>query len=143
MALNLNSPASPRATGPVRCRLAGPMPFEISCVGLQASRGLGTNVARRLPLDPSHARQPLRPAEPNARTARLIAAHRRRWMSDPHIPVMGRQALELLDMRADGIYIDGTFGAGGYSRAILAAADCNVIGIDRDPSALTLGAELM
>jgi 16S rRNA (cytosine1402-N4)-methyltransferase len=63
-------------------------------------------------------------------------------MSGPHIPVLGRQAVELLDVREGGIYIDGTFGAGGYSRAILAAADCNVIGIDRDPSALAIGADL-
>ena len=35
-------------------------------------------------------------------------------------------------VRDGGIYIDATFGAGGYTRAILAAADCRVIGIDRD-----------
>ncbi len=64
-------------------------------------------------------------------------------MSDPHIPVLRRQAVELLKICEGGVYIDGTFGAGGYSRAILAAADCNVIGIDRDASALTLGAKLM
>ncbi len=64
-------------------------------------------------------------------------------MSDPHIPVLRRQAVELLKICEGGVYIDGTFGAGGFSRAILAAADCNVIGIDRDASALTLGAELM
>jgi len=64
-------------------------------------------------------------------------------MSAPHIPVLERQALELLNVREGGIYIDGTFGAGGYSRAILAAADCTVIGIDRDASALALGSELV
>ncbi len=64
-------------------------------------------------------------------------------MSDPHIPVLARQALELLNVRDGGIYIDGTFGAGGYSRAILAAADSNVIGFDRDPSALAMGAKLV
>jgi 16S rRNA (cytosine1402-N4)-methyltransferase len=64
-------------------------------------------------------------------------------MSDPHIPVLGRQAVEFLNVRGGGIYIDGTFGAGGYSRAILAAADCNVIGIDRDPSALAIGGDLV
>lgn len=64
-------------------------------------------------------------------------------MSAPHIPVLGRQALELLNVREGGIYIDGTFGAGGYSRAILTAADCTVIGIDRDASALALGSELV
>ena len=34
-----------------------------------------------------------------------------------------------------GVYVDGTFGAGGYSRAILDAADCTVVAIDRDPDA--------
>src|SRR6185312_13450292 len=59
-----------------------------------------------------------------------------------HIPVLGHSALDFLNVRDGGIYIDGTFGAGGYSRAILAAADCKVIAIDRDPRALALGAEL-
>jgi len=60
-----------------------------------------------------------------------------------HIPVLGRPALDFLNVRDGGIYIDGTFGAGGYSRAILAAANCKVIGIDRDPSALALGQPLV
>ena len=61
----------------------------------------------------------------------------------PHVPVLGRPALELLNVRDGGLYIDATFGAGGYTRAMLAAADCRVIGIDRDPNALALGAELV
>ena len=61
----------------------------------------------------------------------------------PHIPVLGRPALDFLNVRDGGVYIDGTFGAGGYTRAILAAADCKVIGIDRDPSAIALGADLV
>jgi len=60
-----------------------------------------------------------------------------------HIPVLGRPAVELLQPRQDGVYIDATFGAGGYTRAILAAADCNVIGIDRDQTAIALGADLV
>ena len=60
----------------------------------------------------------------------------------PHIPVLGRPALDFLNVRDGGIYIDATFGAGGYTRAILGAADCKVIGIDRDASALALGREL-
>jgi 16S rRNA (cytosine1402-N4)-methyltransferase len=60
-----------------------------------------------------------------------------------HIPVLGAPALEYLNVRDGGIYIDGTFGAGGYSRAILAAADCKVIGIDRDRTAIALGADLV
>ncbi len=53
-----------------------------------------------------------------------------------HVPVMCAQVLEALRPKDGGIYVDGTFGAGGYSRAILNAADCTVIGIDRDPDAI-------
>ena len=52
----------------------------------------------------------------------------------PHIPVMMDEVLHALEPRDGALYIDGTFGAGGYSRAILSAADCRLIGIDRDPS---------
>jgi 16S rRNA (cytosine1402-N4)-methyltransferase len=60
-----------------------------------------------------------------------------------HVPVLARQALEFLDVRDGGVYVDGTFGAGGYSRAILAAADAQVIGIDRDQSAVANGGGLV
>jgi 16S rRNA (cytosine1402-N4)-methyltransferase len=60
-----------------------------------------------------------------------------------HIPVLVRRAVEFLAVRGGGIYIDATFGSGGYSREILAAAECSVIGIDRDPSALARGADLV
>jgi 16S rRNA (cytosine1402-N4)-methyltransferase len=60
-----------------------------------------------------------------------------------HIPVLGRPTVEFLNVRAGGVYIDATFGAGGHTRAILAAADCNVIGIDRDQDAIARGADLM
>jgi 16S rRNA (cytosine1402-N4)-methyltransferase len=57
--------------------------------------------------------------------------------------VLGRPAIDFLNIRPGGIYIDGTFGAGGYSRAMLAAAECKVIGIDRDQSAIALGADMV
>jgi 16S rRNA (cytosine1402-N4)-methyltransferase len=60
-----------------------------------------------------------------------------------HIPVLGRPALDFLNVHDGGVYIDATFGAGGYARAILASANCKAIGIDRDPSALALGQPLM
>jgi 16S rRNA (cytosine1402-N4)-methyltransferase len=60
-----------------------------------------------------------------------------------HIPVLGRPTVEFLNVRAGGVYIDATFGAGGHTRAILAAADCNVIGIDRDQDAIARGADLV
>jgi 16S rRNA (cytosine1402-N4)-methyltransferase len=53
-----------------------------------------------------------------------------------HIPGLVRPVVEHLNIRDGGIYIDGTFGAGGYARAILAAADCKVLGLDRDQSAV-------
>lgn len=52
----------------------------------------------------------------------------------PHKPVMLAEMLDWLEPKDKGVYIDGTFGAGGYSRAILSAADCHVYAIDRDPS---------
>jgi len=60
-----------------------------------------------------------------------------------HIPVLGRQAIGMLQPRAGGIYVDATFGAGGYSRAILDTAGARVIGIDRDRSAVTAGFDLV
>ena len=60
-----------------------------------------------------------------------------------HIPVLGPPALALLNVHDGGVYIDGTFGAGGYTRAILQAANCRAIGIDRDRTAIALGAGLV
>jgi 16S rRNA (cytosine1402-N4)-methyltransferase len=60
-----------------------------------------------------------------------------------HVPVLGGPALAYLQVRDGGIYIDGTFGAGGYTSAILAAADCQVIGIDRDQSAIAAGFDMV
>ena len=65
-------------------------------------------------------------------------------VSDPrHIPVLGRQAVAFLNPREGGIYVDATFGAGGYSRAILDTPGTRVIGIDRDRSAITGGFALV
>jgi len=60
-----------------------------------------------------------------------------------HIPVLGGPVVEFLHVRDGGVYVDATFGAGGYARAILAAADCRVIGIDRDRSAVAGAFELV
>jgi 16S rRNA (cytosine1402-N4)-methyltransferase len=60
-----------------------------------------------------------------------------------HISVLGRQAIEMLGPREGGIYVDATFGAGGYSRAILEVPGTRVIGIDRDRSAIAGGFELV
>jgi 16S rRNA (cytosine1402-N4)-methyltransferase len=60
-----------------------------------------------------------------------------------HIPVLGRPAVEFLKLHDGGVYIDATFGAGGYSRAILGQPKTQVIGIDRDQHAIALGADLV
>ncbi|CAK9042066.1 UDP-N-acetylmuramoyl-tripeptide--D-alanyl-D-alanine ligase (D-alanyl-D-alanine-adding enzyme) (UDP-MurNAc-pentapeptide synthetase) [Durusdinium trenchii] len=53
-----------------------------------------------------------------------------------HAPVMVSEVLAALAPRAGGVYVDATFGGGGYTRAILKAAECTVFGFDRDRSAL-------
>src|SRR3954447_19564229 len=60
-----------------------------------------------------------------------------------HIPVLGAEAVAMLTPRDGGIYLDATFGAGGYARAILDAADTRVIGIDRDRTAIAGGFDLV
>jgi 16S rRNA (cytosine1402-N4)-methyltransferase len=60
-----------------------------------------------------------------------------------HVPVLLSEAIESLAPKSGGIYVDATFGAGGYSRAILAVAGTKVIGIDRDRSAITAGFNLV
>jgi len=66
-------------------------------------------------------------------------------MSDSisHIPVLGREAVDMLAPRESGIYVDATFGAGGYSRSILGTQGTRVIGIDRDRSAIAGGFDLV
>lgn len=52
-----------------------------------------------------------------------------------HKPVLLNEMLYYLAPRDGEVYLDGTFGAGGYTRAILESADCKIIAIDRDPVA--------
>ncbi|CAI3923416.1 16S rRNA C1402 N4-methylase RsmH (RmsH) (PDB:1M6Y) [Commensalibacter communis] len=61
---------------------------------------------------------------------------------DGHFSVMLNEVMAWLEPKTNGVYVDATFGGGGYSKAILAAADCNVWGIDRDPDAITRGQEI-
>ena len=60
-----------------------------------------------------------------------------------HLPVMLAEVIEALKPRDGAHYVDGTFGGGGYARAILEAADCRVLGIDRDPDAIARGQALV
>ncbi len=59
-----------------------------------------------------------------------------------HIPVMAEAAVTHLAPRDGGVYVDGTFGGGGYSALILGRAACTVWAIDRDPAAIARGASL-
>ena len=60
-----------------------------------------------------------------------------------HIPVLVRPAIDWLRVIPGGVYVDATFGGGGYARIILATANTQVIGIDRDPIAIAQGAPLV
>jgi len=57
----------------------------------------------------------------------------------PHIPVLLRPLLRAVSP-VKGVWLDGTFGAGGYTRALLEAGADKVIGVDRDPLAFEMAA---
>lgn len=61
-----------------------------------------------------------------------------------HIPVLLHECMDGLNIKADGVYIDGTFGRGGHSRQILSKLGPNgrLIGLDRDLTAVAVGREL-
>ncbi|MFZ5914763.1 MAG: 16S rRNA (cytosine(1402)-N(4))-methyltransferase RsmH [Pseudomonadota bacterium] len=61
----------------------------------------------------------------------------------PHLPVMLQEVAGVMDARDGGVYVDGTFGAGGYSRQLLQQADCRIIAADRDPGAASYGQSLV
>jgi len=60
-----------------------------------------------------------------------------------HVPVMLSQVLDVSQPHDNGIYVDATFGGGGYARALLEAANCTVVAIDRDPHAIERGKSLL
>ena len=65
--------------------------------------------------------------------------------SNAHVPVLLGPVLEGLNIRANGCYVDGTFGRGGHSSAILErlTADGRLIAIDRDPQAIASAPEAL
>lgn len=60
----------------------------------------------------------------------------------PHKPVLLAEVLAAIQPKDGGIYVDGTFGAGGYSTGLLNAASCRVYGIDRDETAILAAEKL-
>ena len=59
-----------------------------------------------------------------------------------HIPVLLAEVIAALAPRDGGVYLDGTFGRGGYSEALLRSAASRVIALDRDPEAIRQGGAL-
>ena len=59
-----------------------------------------------------------------------------------HIPVMLNDVLKYLSPKDGEVYIDATFGAGGYTKAILDSANCKVISIDQDPDVIPFADEV-
>jgi 16S rRNA (cytosine1402-N4)-methyltransferase len=61
----------------------------------------------------------------------------------PHVPVLVSDVVAALQIHGGETAVDGTFGAGGYTRAMLAAGAGRVIGFDRDPDAIEMGKSLV
>jgi 16S rRNA (cytosine1402-N4)-methyltransferase len=59
-----------------------------------------------------------------------------------HVPVLLNEVVEALQPADGERYLDGTFGAGGYTQALLDKAECQVIALDRDPDAIARGQAL-
>lgn len=60
-----------------------------------------------------------------------------------HQPVLLDEVVSGLALADGDVCLDGTFGAGGYSNALLASANCRVIALDRDPDAVVEGAAMV
>ena len=61
----------------------------------------------------------------------------------PHVPVLVNEVIAALALHDGETVVDGTFGAGGYTRAMLAAGAGRVMGFDRDPDAIEAGRSLV
>ena len=61
----------------------------------------------------------------------------------PHVPVLVDEVVAALAIQGGETVVDGTFGAGGYTRAMLGAGAGRVIGFDRDPDAIEAARSLV
>ena len=61
----------------------------------------------------------------------------------PHVPVLVSEVVAALALQGGETVVDGTFGAGGYTHALLAGGAGRVIGFDRDPDAIVAGRSLV
>ena len=59
-----------------------------------------------------------------------------------HVPVLLDEVIALLKPRDGAVYVDATFGCGGYTRALMAAAVCDVVAMDRDPESRQFAAQI-
>jgi len=62
----------------------------------------------------------------------------REW---PHVSVLRQEVLDALAPADGELFVDCTLGMGGHTEALLEAADCRVVGLDRDPQALAIAGE--
>ena len=76
------------------------------------------------------------------RFSRAAPPDRREAASRGHVPVLLDAVLAALMPRDGALYVDATFGDGGYTAGLLGAAECRVVAIDRDPEAVQRGREL-
>jgi 16S rRNA (cytosine1402-N4)-methyltransferase len=67
------------------------------------------------------------------------SAHDARTVPMEHQPVMAQQVVDGLALQNNKLYVDATFGRGGYSELMLGLEKTQVIGIDRDPEAVSTG----
>ena len=63
-------------------------------------------------------------------------------MGELHVPVMLDEVIDQLNLTFGGIYIDCTFGAGGYSKKILSTKECKLFAIDQDPDVIQFAKQI-
>src|SRR3954470_146355 len=128
----------PVGRGRRRCRSIGDGRARASAAG----RG-GVLVGRSTTRSGQGGHGPLRVQSYRTVESGMIGRGDRPGGSARHVPVLLKEACEALGAARGGVFVDGTFGAGGYTQAILRANPVNrVVAIDRDPEVIGAGAAL-